>query len=86
MLHNRFYRNWDQPTSIFSADNPYITTLKIRIAKNGVISNVKIVKSSGNVVMDESVMAAAQRVANVDPLPPGLGGSFYEVNINFALE
>lgn len=86
MLHNRFYRNWDQPTSVFSNERAYITGLKIRIMKNGTISNVKIVNSSGNVVMDDSVLAAANRVKKVDALPPGLGGAFYEVTINFELE
>jgi len=61
--------------------------LQIRIEKDGHIAEVKIVKSSGNVVMDESVMAAAKRVLQIDPLPSGLGGgSAYTVNINFELQ
>ena len=42
--------------------------------------------TSGNVVMDESVMAAARRVSQIDPLPPGLGSGSYTVNINFELQ
>ncbi len=60
--------------------------VRIRIEKDGRISNFTIVKPSGNVVVDESVAAVAKRVTQVDPLPRGLGdGAFYEVNINFAL-
>lgn len=57
------------------------------IEKTGRISEVKILKSSGNVVMDESVMAAARKVLQIDPLPAGLGsGGAYTVNINFELQ
>jgi hypothetical protein len=44
-----------------------------------------IVRPSGNVVVDESVAAVAKKVTQVDPLPKGLGGAYYEVNINFAV-
>jgi hypothetical protein len=44
------------------------------------------VKPSGNVVVDESVAAIAQRVRQVDPLPEGLAkGAYYEVKIDFEL-
>lgn len=37
--------------------------------------------------MDESVLAAAKRVSQIDPPPSGLGsGGAYTVNINFELE
>ena len=86
LIHDRFYSQWDQPTSIVSSSAGFFCTLGIRIEKNGKISDVKIVKSSGNVVMDESVMAAAKRVGQIDPLPAGLGsGTAYTVNINFEL-
>lgn len=64
-----------------------MATLQIRIEKTGKISEVKITKSSGNVVMDESVLAAAKKVLQIDPLPSGLGSAgSYTVNINFELE
>jgi TonB family protein len=60
--------------------------VRIRIERDGRISKFTIVRPSGNVVVDESVTALAQRVTQVDPLPKGLGGDdFYEVNINFEL-
>jgi hypothetical protein len=37
--------------------------------------------------MDQSVLDAAKRVLQIDPLPSGLGsGGAYTVNINFELE
>ncbi len=61
--------------------------MKIRIEKDGTISGAEIVKPSGNPVMDESVLAAAKRVAKIDPPPAALAsGGGYTVNINFELE
>ncbi len=85
MIHDRFYGRWEQPTSIISSEQKYITTVKIRIEKSGAVSNVSLAKSSGNVVMDDSVMAAARRVSKIEALPKGLGGEFFEVNVNFEL-
>ena len=85
MIHDRFYSRWEQPTSIVTSDQNFVALVKIRIEKDGRISNVALAKSSGNVVMDESVMAAAKRVTQIDPLPEGLGEGSYEININFQL-
>ena len=86
MLHDSFYNRWVQPTSIVTATTSFVTTVKIRIERDGTISDVSIAKSSGNDVMDQSVMEAARKVTHVDPLPDGLGnGDAYEVKINFEL-
>ncbi|MGA1130031.1 MAG: energy transducer TonB family protein, partial [Chthoniobacterales bacterium] len=86
MIHDRFFGVWDQPTSIVGSAQ-FTTTLKITIASAGRISNFSILRSSGNVVMDESVLAAARRVGRIDAPPRDLvkGGS-YTVNINFELD
>ncbi|MEI6339551.1 MAG: energy transducer TonB [Verrucomicrobiota bacterium] len=87
MIHDRFYSQWEQPTSVFDSTKSFVSTLQIRIEKNGRVSDVKILKGSGNVLMDESVMAAARKVLQIDPLPAGLGSDgAYTVNINFELE
>ncbi len=87
MIHDRFYSQWEQPTSLFDSAKAFVCTVQIRIEKDGTIASTKIVKSSGNVVMDDSVVAATKRVLQIDPLPPGLGsGGAYTVNINFELQ
>jgi TonB family protein len=86
MLHDRFYSEWIQPTTSIAIGAKISVFVRIRIEKDGRISNFTIVKPSGNVVVDESVTAVAKRVTQVDPLPKGLGGgAYYEVNINFDL-
>ena len=86
MIHDRFFGVWDQPTSIVGSAK-FTTTLKITIAADGRISNFSILRSSGNVVMDESVLAAARRVGRIDAPPKDLAkGGSYTVNINFELD
>lgn len=85
MLHDRFYSSWIQPTTSVAVGAKMSALVRIRIEKDGRVSNFTIVRPSGNVVVDESVVAVAKRVTQVDPLPKGLGGAYYEVNINFEL-
>lgn len=86
MLHDRFYSEWIQPTTSVAIGTKISVVVKIRIEKDGRVSNFTVVKPSGNVVVDESVAAVAARVTQVDPLPRGLGsGAYYEVKINFGL-
>jgi TonB family protein len=86
MLHDRFYSEWIQPTTSIAVGAKMSALVRIRIEKDGRISKFTLVRPSGNVVVDESVVAVAKRVTQVDPLPKGLaGGAYYEVNINFEL-
>jgi colicin import membrane protein len=86
MLHDRFYREWAQPTTVVASGAKLLALAKIRIEKDGRISDFKIVRSSGNVVVDESVEAVGKKVTRVDALPNGIGsGGHYDVNISFAL-
>jgi TonB family protein len=86
MLHDRFYKAWEQPKSILATGAKMSTIVKIRIEKDGRVSKFLTVKPSGNVVVDESVAAVAQRVTQVDPLPAGLTkNGYYEVKIDFEL-
>ena len=86
MLHDRFYSEWVQPTTSVAIGTKISVVVRIRIEKDGRVSKFTVAKPSGNVVVDESVAAVAQRVTQVDPLPRGLGsGAYYEVKINFEL-
>ena len=86
MLDDRFTSRWEQPLSIVRSAQQFVTMLTIRINKDGTIVSREIASSSGNPVMDESVLAAARKVLVVDPLPAGLGGQTFDVNINFTLD
>lgn len=86
MLHERFHSRWEQPTSIIRSSQHFVTRLRLRIARDGQILSRDIVTPSGDPVMDESVLTAAGNVAQVDALPAGLGGDFWEVNVDFKLD
>src|SRR5450432_1172538 len=83
MLHDRFYSEWVQPTTVVASGAKISVVVRIRIQKDGRVSDFEIVRPSGNVVVDESVQAVAERVKQVDPLPSGLGDDYYDVKINF---
>jgi len=83
MLKDRFTVRWDQPLSL---EKNLVTTIMIHIDRSGRITSVKMTKSSGNSIMDDSAMTAARRVPQVDPVPKGLGdANGYEVNIDYKL-
>lgn len=85
MLHDRFYKEWVQPTSVVAAGTKMSALVRIRIEKDGRVTGFNIVQPSGNVLVDESVAAVGRRVTHVDPLPGELGDSHYEVKMNFEL-
>jgi TonB family protein len=85
MLHDRFYSEWAQPTRVASREKSSVL-VKIRIEKDGRVSNFEIVRPSGDAELDQSVAAVAQRVTQVEALPEGLGtADHYDVKISFEL-
>ena len=86
MLHDRFYSEWVQPTTLATTGSKNSVLVKLRIEKDGRVSSFEIVRPSGSSDLDESVKALANRVSRVEPLPEGLGkGDHYDVKINFEL-
>ena len=85
LLHDRFYKEWVQPTSVVPAGTKISALVKIRIEKDGRVTGFNIVQPSGNVLVDASVAAVGRRVTQVDPLPAGINQPTYEVNMNFEL-
>jgi len=86
MLHDRFYNEWVQPTTVANAGGKNSVLVKLRIEKDGRVSSFEVIRPSGNTELDESVKALSSRVSHVEPLPDGLGkGDHYDVKINFEL-
>lgn len=88
LIHDRFYSQWEQPTSIPSEHkHEFAAVLRITIQRDGTISAFSLAKPSGNPVMDESVLEAARKVLKIAPVPEGMGtSSGYTININFEVE
>jgi len=86
MLHDRFYARWDQPRVEGQNGQEYKTFLSIKISRIGRVLGVSLAKTSGNKIVDDSVLFAAQRISQVDPLPRGLGdANGCEVRMEFKL-
>ncbi len=86
MIHDRLHNRWEQPISIARGGSDFVTTLRLRINKDGRILEREIVDGSGSAMMDDSVLTAAAKVTQIDPLPRGLGnGEFFDIRVNFKL-
>jgi TonB family protein len=85
-VHDVMYEAWDQPGKNADIDKKLVTTILLRVARDGRIDGVRLQHSSGNQLMDNSALAAAQSVPKLDPLPDGLGGDHAEISVNFRLE
>ncbi|MGA2603230.1 MAG: TonB family protein [Verrucomicrobiia bacterium] len=85
-VHDVMYEAWEQPGKAGDFDKKLVTTVLLRVARDGRIDGVRLAHSSGNQLMDDSALAAAHSVPRLDPLPEGLGGDFAEISVNFRLE
>lgn len=80
LLQERFTSRWLQPAGL---EDGLSTIVKIRIEKDGHVSSAELAKSSGNAIMDESVMTAAHSVKQIAPLPSSVEDGFLVVPIEF---
>jgi periplasmic protein TonB len=84
LVRQIMYDAWLQPGSL-SAAAGLITEVTIRVQPDGTVTEKNMVRSSGNSLMDESVMKAVESVKKIRPLPPELGDSFKDITIQFEL-
>lgn len=81
LIRDQMYQSWNLPIAL--AGKKLQTLIRIFVEKNGSISKVELVRSSGNKEHDDSALAAVHRVGRIrEPLPDGMDGS---IDINFRL-
>jgi TonB family protein len=85
MVKQIMYEAWQQPSGLANAGNP-ITTVTIRVKRDGTISDWQMMRPSGSALMDESVKRAVQSVKRLKPLPPQFIGPSQDITIQFELE
>jgi len=83
MVRQAMYRAWDQPTDIGIAG--LVTKVELTFSSDGTITASRILNSSGNKVMDASVMRAVQSVRRVAGLPPAYLSSHRRIPVSFEL-
>jgi len=85
MVKQLMYEAWQQPSGLANTGNP-TTTVTIRVMRDGTINERQMMRSSGNKLMDDSVMRAVQSVKRLKPLPPQFIGPSQDITITFELE
>lgn len=78
------YDAWAQPSSV-SRSAGLTAVVSIRVMRDGSITRRSMVRSSGNSVMDRSVMDAVESVKQLQALPAGMTGAYQDIIINFEL-
>ena len=83
MVRQAMYRAWNQPTDIGIAG--LVTRVELTFNPDGTIVGSRILSSSGNKVMDASVMRAVESVHRVSNLPAGYLSSHRHIPVAFEL-
>lgn len=72
--------NWNPKTN---SENSTRVVLKYRIHKNGEISNIEVLKSSGDKKMDETAIEAVRKSSPLAELPDAIKENHVDVNFSF---
>lgn len=79
------YDAWQQPSAL-AGKRGLVTRVMVRVQQDGRIVRKNMEESSGNGLMDTSVMTAVESVKNLPELPFGFGGAYKDITIDFELE
>jgi protein TonB len=83
LVRQTMYEAWIQPSEL--SGNGLVSEVKIRVHRDGSISNRNLTRPSGNAVMDQSVMKAIRSVSRLKPLPDKFSGPYRDITIDFEL-
>jgi protein TonB len=86
LLRDRVARQWrtDQVDARLRTLPPAIVTFEIQ--RNGQVSNIRVVQSSGNRALDYSAERAVLQASPFEPLPAAYGGSSATIEFWFQLQ
>jgi TonB family protein len=77
----RIEESWHSPS--LSVSKNLLTTVSIKIRKDGRITDWTIEQRSGNRAYDESIARALRSIDTLPPFPPSLTTDYLEVGFNF---
>ena len=84
LIQNKVKLNWNEPSDILFSGRALEVTVGFIILKNGGITNVKIIKGSGNSRVDRSAIEALHATV-LPPLPDSYKKQQLEVKMRFEL-
>jgi len=83
-IKRAFNDAWTQPS--YDEVGDAVAQVEVRLQRDGSIFGVRLVKKSGNNVLDASVLQAATTVKRIEGLTPQFLGKYDEVTIDFKVE
>ncbi len=86
LIRTILYDAWQQPPSALAGRAGLVTRVVLRVRADGEILGKRMDASSGNRLMDASVMAALESVTRLPELPYGFGGATKDITVDFVLE
>lgn len=84
MVRDQMYTAWKQPGTV-SRSAGLITKMIITVNRNGDVIGSRMIASSGNEVMDKSVLDAVSRVTKLPQLPRDMPGDTKDISVDFEL-
>ncbi len=75
------FQNWGEP----ALERPFITQVLITVASDGSLVSHRITVTSGDPIMDTSVLDCLRRIKRIDPLPSELGRETLDITVEFKL-
>ena len=85
ILVNQLTRFWRPPSTAPPESRDYAAYVSFTVFRDGTITDLKIVGSSGWPYMDRTVIEAVKRANPVDPLPPTYSSASVKVRVKFNL-
>ena len=82
LIHSR----WSVSEANLDSNKNLETVIVMRLSRDGTIRDVKIVKSSGNVMFDNSALMAIKKVGQFPPFPPEIAIESEEFEVSFVPE
>jgi TonB family protein len=82
IVQQAMYSAWQQPSSVAKG---LTAEVALQVARNGAVVQHRLSRSSGNSMMDASVMRAVESVPRLKPLPPEIGGPQLDVTVEFVV-
>jgi TonB family protein len=84
IIASKYYNAWVAPVSL--DDDTPVVVATVTIARSGEVVSARIVKRSGNSLMDRSIQNALETVTFIEPFPEGSHEQERTVTIQFNLQ
>jgi TonB family protein len=83
-IRQAFFRSWEQPSKAAVGDA--VAELGFTLSGDGRVGARRLARSSGNALLDESVLAAARSVDRIYGLTPSFLSRHRDVTVSFKVE